>query len=103
MGKIKEMKIYLDNCCYNRPFDDQTPERIHLESEVILTILQRGQSGIYKIIGSDVLQLEIERMNDMIKKQQVKELYRNNPIEIQTAGIQALKDVLGPVGMVRFM
>ncbi len=29
------MKIYLDNCCYNRPFDDQTQERIHLESEVL--------------------------------------------------------------------
>ena len=27
----------------------------------------------------------------------------NNPIEIRTVGMQALKDVLGPVGMVRFM
>lgn len=51
---MKKMKIYLDNCCYNRPFDDQTQERIHLESEAILTVLQRGQSGIYKIVGSDL-------------------------------------------------
>ena len=27
------MIVYLDNCCYNRPFDDQTQERVHLESE----------------------------------------------------------------------
>ncbi|MDO4339223.1 MAG: hypothetical protein Q4C91_14255 [Eubacteriales bacterium] len=27
----------------------------------------------------------------------------NNPIEIRTAGMQALKDALGPVGMVRFI
>lgn len=27
----------------------------------------------------------------------------NNPIEIRTVGMQALKEVLGPVGMVRFM
>ena len=27
------MKIYLDNCCFNRPFDDQTQLRIKLESE----------------------------------------------------------------------
>lgn len=47
------MKIYLDNCCYNRPFDDQTQERIHLESEAMLTILQRGQLGMYIIVGSD--------------------------------------------------
>lgn len=27
----------------------------------------------------------------------------NNPMEIRMAGMQALKDALGPVGMVRFM
>jgi len=21
---VKKLKLYLDNCCYNRPFDDQT-------------------------------------------------------------------------------
>lgn len=70
------MKIYLDNCCYNRPFDDQTQERIHLESEAILAILQQGQSGKYKIVGSDVLELEMERMHDIVKKQHVKDLYK---------------------------
>lgn len=83
--------MLLDNCCYNRPFDDQTQERIHLESEAILTILRRGQSGEYEIIGSDILELEMDRMHDKKKKQWVKELYK------------VLKDALGPVGMVRFM
>ncbi len=27
----------------------------------------------------------------------------NNPIEIKTAGMKALQEALGPVGMVRFM
>ena len=31
--------------------------------------------GIYKIVGSNILELEIDRMNDVIKKQRVKELY----------------------------
>jgi len=26
------MKIYLDTCCYNRPFDDQNQLKIELES-----------------------------------------------------------------------
>lgn len=34
-------KIYLDTCCLNRPFDDQTQERIRLESEAVLAILSR--------------------------------------------------------------
>lgn len=70
------MIIYLDNCCYNRPFDDQTQERIHLESEAILTILQRRQAGMFKIVGSNILELEMERMHDVTKKQKVKELYK---------------------------
>lgn len=70
------MIIYLDNCCYNRPFDDQTQERIHLESEAILTILQRRQAGVFKIVGSNILELEMERMHDVTKKQKVKELYK---------------------------
>ena len=28
------MKIYLDVCCINRPFDDQTEERIRMESDI---------------------------------------------------------------------
>ncbi len=46
------MKIYLDNCCYNRPFDDQTQERIHLESEAILAMLRRGQQKVDVIVGN---------------------------------------------------
>lgn len=35
------MKIYLDVCCLNRPFDDQAQTRIRLESEAILLIIAR--------------------------------------------------------------
>ena len=30
-------------------------------------------------------------------------IYLNNPLEIRKAGIKALKDALGPVGMARFI
>ena len=26
------MRVYLDNCCYNRPFDPQSDLRIHVET-----------------------------------------------------------------------
>lgn len=70
------MIIYLDNCCYNRPFDDQTQERIHLESEAILTILKMGQMKRVIIVGSEILELEINRMLDENKKRKVLDLYK---------------------------
>ncbi len=76
------MKIYMDTCCYNRTFDDQTQERIRLESEAILTILKRGQTGKYKIIGSSILELEIDQMHDERKKRNVSELYKVTNLSI---------------------
>jgi predicted nucleic acid-binding protein len=38
------MKIYMDVCCLNRPFDDATQDRVRIESEAVLTILRRCQS-----------------------------------------------------------
>jgi hypothetical protein len=32
------VKIYLHNCCYNRPFDDQDQVRIYLETQAKLYI-----------------------------------------------------------------
>jgi predicted nucleic acid-binding protein len=34
----KKLNIYLDNCCYNRPYDDQTQLRIELETKAKLFI-----------------------------------------------------------------
>ena len=70
------MKIYLDNCCYNRPFDDQTQPRIHLESEAVLIILSRAQQKKDIILGSPILEFEMARMTDLVKKLRVKELYK---------------------------
>ena len=30
------MLIYLDNCCYNRPYDDQSYMRINLETQAVV-------------------------------------------------------------------
>ena len=52
------MKIYLDNCCFNRPFDDQSQLRILLESEAKLNIQENIRSGTYKLIWSYILDYE---------------------------------------------
>ena len=46
---VISMKIYLDNCCYNRPFDDQTALKVHLETEDILEYAEKlAVNGIKK-------------------------------------------------------
>jgi len=65
-------KIYFDTCCLNRPFDDQTQERLRLESEAVLAILARIEKGEWSWIGSDVLTDEIEQTPDTQKLSRAK-------------------------------
>ena len=49
------MLVYLDVCCLNRPFDDYSQERIRLESEAVLLILERCQGEVWQLLGSDAV------------------------------------------------
>ena len=52
------MRVYLDNCCFNRPFDDQSQARIRLESEAKLEIQQRIKDRGIELAWSYVLDYE---------------------------------------------
>ena len=52
------MRVYLDNCMFNRPFDDQTQIRIRLESEAKLYIQDKIKTGNIELIWSYILEVE---------------------------------------------
>ena len=52
-------KIYMDVCCWNRPFDDQTQTRVHLEAEAVLAVVSEIERGDLQLLHSEVVDLEI--------------------------------------------
>jgi len=44
--------IYLDNCAYNRPFDDKSQLSIRMEAEAKLKIQEDIRSGVYELAWS---------------------------------------------------
>ncbi|MCL2839407.1 MAG: hypothetical protein FWE05_01425 [Defluviitaleaceae bacterium] len=52
------MLLYLDNCSFNRPFDDQTQLKISLESQAKLFIQYEIQNGRFGLLWSYVLEYE---------------------------------------------
>lgn len=55
------MRVYLDNCCYNRPFDDQVQVKVLLETLAKLDIQQRMRNGVLEYAWSSVLDFEIKK------------------------------------------
>ena len=54
----KNIKLYIDNCCYNRPYDDQTQLRIELETKAKLFIQQQITENKILLITSVILEFE---------------------------------------------
>jgi hypothetical protein len=60
--------VYLDVCCLNRPFDDWAQERVRLEGDSVLTILERVRTGEWQLISSEAILVELEKMRNLEKK-----------------------------------
>jgi predicted nucleic acid-binding protein len=54
-------RMYLDLCCYKRPFDDQRDERIRDEAGAVASIMDRVGSGEVELVRSPALRVENER------------------------------------------
>lgn len=52
------MRVYLDNCCFNRPFDDQSQIRIRLEAEAKLYVQDKVREGQLQLVWSYILDYE---------------------------------------------
>jgi len=66
-----KLSIYLDACCLNRPFDDQSQTRNHLEAEAVLaTVFETARQG-WEWLGSEVLDLEISKTPDRDRRVRV--------------------------------
>ena len=52
------MRIYLDNCAFNRPFDDQSQLRVRLEAEAKLYLQAAIRDQKIELVWSYILQFE---------------------------------------------
>jgi len=68
---IKVKSIYMDNCCFNRPFDDQEQVVIRLESEAKMEIQSGVKKGEIALVWSFMLDFENDQNIDSEKKNKI--------------------------------
>ena len=77
------MRVYLDNCCYNRLLDDRSYSKIYYERNSVMLILELAENGEFDLIGSDMLIREMEDTQDLYRKSVLRMLYSLCREEIQ--------------------
>lgn len=66
------MKLYLDNCCFNRPYDSQTTNKILIETRAKLLVQDEIRAGKHELVGSYMLEYENEQNPFEMKKQTIR-------------------------------
>lgn len=68
-------RVYLDNCCYSRLFDDRSIIKNYLEREAVILIMEKAFSLDIEIIGSQALAIELMRNKDVPKRNDIVGIY----------------------------
>ena len=72
------MRVYLDMCCYNRPYDDQSQFRVALEAQSKLHIQNLIKTGRLELVGSYTLDYELSRNPYEMRRQSISQFIQEN-------------------------
>ncbi len=89
------IRSYLDNCCFNRPFDDQSQIRIRLETEAKLKIQEEIRAGRFHLVWSYILDYENHKNPYQERKFRISKWkeYSVENIEEESMVIQTAKEL----------
>lgn len=69
------MKIYLDNCCYNRLLDDRSQLQIYYERNSVMLILELVEKKAIELLGSEMLVKEIQDTRNIYRRSVLQAIY----------------------------
>jgi len=94
------MRVYLDNCSFNRPFDDQSQLRIQLEAEAKLFIQRKVREGGLELTWSYILDYESQANPFDERREAIQAWKKHAVIDIdETQGILAKAQILTALGL----
>ena len=72
------VRVYLDMCCYNRPYDDQSQLKVAMEAQSKLHIQTLIKDGKLDLIGSYTLDFELSKNPYEMRRQSIVQFIRDN-------------------------
>ena len=75
-----KLRIYLDNCCFNRPYDDQSQLRISLETQAKLYIQDLILSDYFELTSSYMLDYECSRNPHEMRRATIRSFLDKNTV-----------------------
>lgn len=77
------MRVYMDNCCFNRLLDDRSYFQIYYERNSVMLILELVEHSEILLLGSQMLVREISETKDAYRRSILQMVYSLCSEEIQ--------------------
>ena len=90
---MAKIKVYLDNCTYNRPFDDQNDIRVRLEAEAKLYIQEQIKDNLIDLVWASVNDYE-NNVNPSLEKRERITVWKNTAAQRCRLNKEILKKAL---------
>jgi len=81
--KTKNIRIYLDNCCFNRPYDDQNQLRIELETKSKLFVQNLIVDKKVDLVISYILELENSDNPFALRQTAIKDFFKYAVLNVE--------------------
>ena len=92
------MKVYLDNCCYNRPYDTQAQLRISMETQAKLMIQELISAGELVLVASFVIAYEQSRNPFQERRENILAFIKQHAgIIVDTDKLDEIRELAGPI------
>ena len=75
---MSSVKIYLDNCSYNRPYDDFSQLTVNLEAQAKLHIQSWIRDGKIDLVTSEMLMAEVDASPFEVRRKGITEFINEN-------------------------
>jgi predicted nucleic acid-binding protein len=94
---MSKLRLYLDNCCFNRPYDDQQQTRIHLESLAKLHIQQSIAKNEFDFVWSFVLEYENSKNPFQLRRETIRKFSYRCVQYVDEASAEIIKTIAKPI------
>lgn len=79
------ISVYLDNCCYNRPYDDQNQLKVQLETQAKLHIQNMITTQKLGLVISYISEYENLRSPHASRSQTISDFFENASVFVDTS------------------
>lgn len=94
------MLIYLDICCFNRPFDDQSDLIVRLQTEAKLHVQEMIRDGAISLIWSAIMDIENSANPDLNRKVAIADWQQLGVIDVTVSEcVEEVAETLSRIGV----